>query len=144
MIFGLKQFALEGVGWLPVVAIALGVAIGVVFVRRQRRLDDPLIDLGLFRVPTFTSSLFLYGFGILLVFGGFLFVPQYLQLVLGLSPLEAGLWTLPWALAFVVGSQADAELAQRFAPTTSWPPASRSRPRGSSSSRRSTRRPGSR
>ncbi len=117
-IFGLKQFALEGFGWLPVVAIALGVAIGVVFVRRQRRLDDPLIDLGLFRVPTFTSSLFLYGFGILLVFGGFLFVPQYLQLVLGLSPLEAGLWTLPWALAFVVGSQVTPKLAQRFAPTT--------------------------
>ncbi len=88
------------------------------FVRRQQRLDDPLIDLGLFRVPTFTSSLFLYGFGILMVFGGFLFVPQYLQLVLGLSPLEAGLWTLPWALAFVVGSQVTPKLAQRFAPTT--------------------------
>jgi DHA2 family multidrug resistance protein-like MFS transporter len=32
--------------------------------------------------------------------------------------LEAGLWTLPWALAFVVGSQATPKLAQRFAPTT--------------------------
>jgi MFS transporter, DHA2 family, multidrug resistance protein len=117
-IFGLKQWAQDGIGWLAVISIALGLAVGVVFVRRQRRLDDPLIDLGLFRVPTFTSSLFLYGFGILLVFGGFLFVPQYLQLVLGLSPLEAGLWTLPWALAFVVGSQVTPKLAQRFAPTT--------------------------
>ena len=118
VIFGLKQFAQEGIGWLAVASLALGLAIGAVFVRRQRRLDDPLIDLGLFRVPAFTSSLFLYGFGILLVFGGFLFVPQYLQLVLGLSPLEAGLWTLPWALAFVVGSQLTPKLAQRFAPTT--------------------------
>ncbi len=118
VIFGLKQFAQDGIGWLPVLSIALGLAIGAVFVRRQRRLDDPLIDLGLFRVPAFTSSLFLYGFGILMVFGGFLFVPQYLQLVLGLSPLEAGLWTLPWALAFVVGSQVTPKLAQRFAPTT--------------------------
>ena len=118
VIFGLKQFAQEGIGWLAVASLALGLAIGVVFVRRQRRLDDPLIDLGLFRVPAFTSSLFLYGFGILLVFGGFLFVPQYLQLVLGLSPLEAGLWTLPWALAFVVGSQLTPKLSQRFAPTT--------------------------
>ena len=118
VIYGLKQFAQDGIGWSAVVSVAFGLAIGVVFVRRQRRLDDPLIDLGLFRVPTFTSSLFLYGFGILLVFGGFLFVPQYLQLVLGLSPLEAGLWTLPWALAFVVGSQVTPKLAQRFAPTT--------------------------
>jgi DHA2 family multidrug resistance protein-like MFS transporter len=118
VIFGLKQFAQDGFGWAPMLSIVLGLAIGFVFVRRQQRLDDPLIDLGLFRVPTFTSSLFLYGFGILMVFGGFLFVPQYLQLVLGLSPLEAGLWTLPWALAFVVGSQITPRLAQRFAPTT--------------------------
>jgi MFS transporter, DHA2 family, multidrug resistance protein len=118
VIFGLKQFAQDGIGWLPVASIALGLAIGVVFVRRQRRLDDPLIDLGLFRVPTFTSSLLLYGLGILMVFGGFLFLPQFLQLVLGLSPLEAGLWTLPWALAFVVGSLVTPRLAQRFAPTT--------------------------
>ena len=88
VIFGLKQFAQDGIGWPPLFSMALGLAIGALFVRRQRRLDDPLIDLGLFRVPTFTSSLFLYGFGILMVFGGFLFVPQYLQLVLGLSPLE--------------------------------------------------------
>jgi DHA2 family multidrug resistance protein-like MFS transporter len=50
------------------------------------------------------------------VFGGFLFLPQFLQLVLGLSPLEAGLWTLPWALAFVVGSQLTPRLARRFSP----------------------------
>jgi DHA2 family multidrug resistance protein-like MFS transporter len=118
VIFGLKQFAQDGIGWLPVASIVLGLAIGALFVRRQRRLADPLIDLALFRVPSFTSSLFLYGFGILTVFGGFLLVPQYLQLVLGLSPLEAGLWTLPWALAFVVGSQATPKFAQRFAPTT--------------------------
>jgi MFS transporter, DHA2 family, multidrug resistance protein len=118
VIFGLKQFAQDGMGWLPVFSMALGLAIGVAFVRRQQRLDDPLIDLGLFRIPTFTSSLVLYGLGILLVFGGFLFLPQFLQLVLGLSPLEAGLWTLPWALAFVVGSQVTPRLVQRFAPGT--------------------------
>jgi DHA2 family multidrug resistance protein-like MFS transporter len=118
VILGLKQFAQDGFGWLPVSSIVLGLALAVAFVRRQRGLDDPLIDLGLFRVPNFTSSLLLYGIGILLVFGGFLFLPQFLQLVLGLSPLEAGLWTLPWALAFVVGSQVTPKLAQRFAPTT--------------------------
>jgi DHA2 family multidrug resistance protein-like MFS transporter len=37
-------------------------------------------------------------------FGVFVFVTQYLQLVLGLSPLAAGLWTTPFALSFVVGS----------------------------------------
>jgi MFS transporter, DHA2 family, multidrug resistance protein len=50
--------------------------------------------------------------------GGFLFLPQYLQLVLGLSPLAAGLWSVPWAAAFVVGSQATPILVQRFPPAT--------------------------
>jgi MFS transporter, DHA2 family, multidrug resistance protein len=104
MIFGLKQIAQEGVSWLPVLSILAGLVIGVVFVQRQRRLTDPFIDLRLFRIPAFSASLATYGLGILVVFGGFLFLPQYLQLVLGLSPLEAGLWILPWALAFVVGS----------------------------------------
>jgi DHA2 family multidrug resistance protein-like MFS transporter len=87
-----------------------------VFVRRQRRLADPFIDLHLFRIPAFSASLAAYGLGIFLVFGGFLFLPQYLQLVLGLSPLQAGLWTLPWALAFVVGSQLTPRIVRRVRP----------------------------
>jgi MFS transporter, DHA2 family, multidrug resistance protein len=115
-IFGLKQIAQDGVGPVAVASILVGLAIGVAFVRRQRHLDDPFIDLRLFRAPGFSASLATYGLGIVFVFGGFLFLPQYLQLVLGLSPLEAGLWTLPWALAFVVGSQLTPRLARRFPP----------------------------
>jgi MFS transporter, DHA2 family, multidrug resistance protein len=110
-IFGLKLIAQDGLAWLPVLSIVVGLAIGWAFVGRQRTLDDPFVDLGLFRSPAFSASLATYGVGILLVFGGFLFLPQFLQLVLGLSPLEAGLWTLPWALAFVVGSQLTPRLA---------------------------------
>jgi DHA2 family multidrug resistance protein-like MFS transporter len=115
-IYGLKQIAQDGVGAVPVAAILLGIGIGVAFVRRQRRLADPFIDLGLFAAPGFSASLAVYGLGIVFVFGGFLFLPQFLQLVLGLSPLDAGLWTLPWALAFVVGSQLTPRLARRIPP----------------------------
>jgi DHA2 family multidrug resistance protein-like MFS transporter len=94
----------------------VGLAIGRAFVRRQRTLEDPFVDLALFRSPGFSASLATYGVGILLVFGGFLFLPQYLQLVLGLSPLEAGLWTLPWALAFVVGSNVTPIVVRRIPP----------------------------
>ena len=115
-IFGLKQIAQNGVGVLPVLSILLGVALGVLFVRRQRGLVDPFIDLRLFRAPGFSAALATYGLGVVVVFGGFLFLPQYLQLVLGLSPLEAGIWTMPWALAFVVGSQLTPRLARRIRP----------------------------
>jgi DHA2 family multidrug resistance protein-like MFS transporter len=118
VIYALKLFAQDGFGWIPVASIALGATIAGLFVRRQRRLADPLIDLALFRTPGFSASMVVYAVGIMLVFGGFLFIPQYLQLVLGLSPLEAGLWTLPWAMAFVVGSQLTPPIARRFPPAT--------------------------
>jgi DHA2 family multidrug resistance protein-like MFS transporter len=115
-IFGLKQVAQNGWGWVPAVSILAGVVVGLAFVRRQRRLADPFIDLRLFRAAGFSASLAAYGLGVIVVFGGFLFLPQYLQLVLGLSPLEAGVWTLPWALAFVVGSQLTPRLVRRIRP----------------------------
>ncbi|WP_068274260.1 MFS transporter [Aldersonia kunmingensis] len=116
VVYGLKQFAQSGVSGDAIVAVVIGVVLGCVFVRRQRRLPDPLIDLGLFRNPAFTAATATYGIGVLLVFGGFLFIPQYLQLSLGMSPLEAGFWALPSSLAFVVGSNVTPLLARRIPP----------------------------
>ena len=50
------------------------------------------------------------------MFGIEVFVAQYFQLVLGYSPLEAGLWSVPGAAAFVVGSQLTPPLAARVRP----------------------------
>jgi MFS transporter, DHA2 family, multidrug resistance protein len=104
VIYGLKQIAQAGLWWLPVASIVTGLVVGVAFIRRQRRLADPFIDLRLFSRPEFSASLTTYMIGTFVGFGAFVFMAQYLQLVLGLSPLEAGLWTVPWPLAFVVGS----------------------------------------
>ncbi|MGH2679768.1 MAG: MFS transporter [Actinomycetota bacterium] len=117
-IYALKRFAEDGLGVEPAVAIVAGLAIAVAFVRRQRRLADPFIDLRLFEAPGFSGSLTLYGLGIVFIFGGFLFLPQFLQLVVGLTPLEAGLWTVPWSISFVVGSQLTPRLARRIPPAT--------------------------
>ena len=116
VIFGLKQIAQEGIDLLPIVAIVMGVVLGVVFVRRQRSLDDPMIDLELFRNRAFNAALTTNVLGIFIAFGYFLFVAQYLQLVLGLSPLEAGLWSLPSAVGFIVGSQVGPVLLHRYRP----------------------------
>ena len=104
VIFGIKRIAEHGLSAAPALAIAAGLALGVVFVRRQGRLADPLVDLGLFRAPTFSASLVVNTLAFLVMYGVFLFIPQYLQLVLGFSPLRAGLWTLPSSAAFIVGS----------------------------------------
>jgi MFS transporter, DHA2 family, multidrug resistance protein len=86
VIYGLKQIAQDGLGLLPAVSILAGLALGVAFVRRQRALADPLIDLRLFRLPAFSGSLATFTLAIFAMFGTFLFIAQYLQLVLGLSP----------------------------------------------------------
>ncbi|KAA1427622.1 MFS transporter [Nocardioides antri] len=117
LVYGLKRAAQDGMTTAAVVTALAGVALAIVFIRRQRRLVDPLIDLSLFRIPAFSAALATYGIGIFVIFGGFLFIPQYLQLVLGMTPLEAGLWTLPWALSFVVGSNVTPVLARRIDPT---------------------------
>ena len=116
VIYGLKLIAQDGVNIPAVAGVLAGLVIGTAFVRRQKQLVDPLIDLRLFAIPTFRASLVLYGGAILLLFGAFLFLPQYLQLVLGLSPLHGGLWTLPWALGFVLGSLLTPALARRIRP----------------------------
>ena len=96
----------------------IGLALGAAFVDRQRRLADPLIDLGLFRRPAFSLALSANTLAFAVLFGLEVFVAQYLQLVLGYSPLEAGLWSVPGAAAFVVGSQLTPMLAKRLRPPT--------------------------
>jgi DHA2 family multidrug resistance protein-like MFS transporter len=116
VVFGLKQTAQNGIGPLPVAAVVVGLAVGLLFVRRQRRLADPMIDLRLFGSRAFDAALATNLFGIFIVVGYFLFVAQYLQLVLGLSPLQAGLWSLPSALGFIVGSNLAPRLLRHLRP----------------------------
>lgn len=116
MIYGLKETAQNGFGLLPALAILAGLTVGWGFVRRQRRLADPLIDLRLFRIPAFNGSLATNMLGIFVAVGYFLFVAQYLQLVLGMTPLEAGLWSLPSAAGFIVGSTLAPRYVHRIRP----------------------------
>jgi DHA2 family multidrug resistance protein-like MFS transporter len=116
IIFGLKQMAESGLSAMSVGSVVAGLVIGYTFVQRQTKLADPLIDLRLFRVPEFSASLATYTLGIFFSFGSFLFIAQYLQLVIGLSPLQAGLYSVPGALSFIIGSNLAPKLVQRVRP----------------------------
>jgi DHA2 family multidrug resistance protein-like MFS transporter len=116
VIYGIKHMAEHGAGWQAALPILAGLAIGSLFLRRQRRLADPFLDLRLFRNPVISAALAINVLGFLFLFGSFLFIGQYLQLVKGFSPLEAGLWSLPSALAFILGTPIVPVLAHRFRP----------------------------
>jgi MFS transporter, DHA2 family, multidrug resistance protein len=114
VIYGLKHIAAHGVAWLPALIALAGVIIGFLFIRRQRRLAYPLLDLSLFRQASFAAAIAAYGLSCLAMFGIYIFIAQYLQLVLDLSSVRAGLAMLPWSLAFVVGSLLAPRMAQRW------------------------------
>jgi DHA2 family multidrug resistance protein-like MFS transporter len=114
VIYGLKRVAEHGPELLAAISVVAGILVGAVFVRRQPRLAHPLIDLRLFRSATFSSALAMYLIGTFAVFGGFVFIAQYLQLVLGLPPLRAGLWSLPSFGAFILGSMIVPAIARRI------------------------------
>jgi len=116
VIYGLKRMAEGGLGWPPTLAIVAGLGLGVAFVRRQRSLTDPLIDLRLFRSPAFSGALAAYTLGTFVGFGAYVFIAQYLQLVLGLEPLPAGLWTVPSMLAYIAGSFLVPRIVRRIRP----------------------------
>jgi DHA2 family multidrug resistance protein-like MFS transporter len=116
VIYGCKRIAEDGVVWQALVAIAAGLAIGAVFVHRQRRLADPMIDLRLFRTPALSAALGTNIVALFVAFGFFLLIAQYLQLVLGMGPFEAGLWTAPTGVAFVAGSMLSPVLVRRIHP----------------------------
>ncbi|MBU4611099.1 MFS transporter [Achromobacter sp. GG226] len=85
-------------------AFAVGALALVVFARRQRRSDDPMIDLAIFRLPGFGAAVVAALVAAIALMGVELALTQRLQLVLGMSPLAAGLYLLPLPLAaFVAG-----------------------------------------
>jgi MFS transporter, DHA2 family, multidrug resistance protein len=116
MIYGLKRIAEDGLGLLPSISTAAGLAVGIAFLLRQRTLGSPLLDLRLFRVPAFCASLATHTLAFFAIGGMFFLTAQYLQLVLGLSPLRAGLWmALPFG-GFIVGSMLTPPIVRRVRP----------------------------
>jgi DHA2 family multidrug resistance protein-like MFS transporter len=117
-IWGLKELARTGWALGPAAALAIGVALGVLFVRRQTRLPAPLLDLRLFRIRSVSVSLAVMLVTGVVMAGLSLLGTLYLQVVVGLSPLAAGLWLIPQAIVMIIGFQVAAAVAKRWSPRT--------------------------
>ncbi len=101
-IYAIKEFAAEGWSVERTVALVVGLTLGAIFVARQRRLDDPMIDLDLFDDRRFSVSIWTNVVCMFALLGNSIIVTQYLQSVLGDSPLKAALWSIaPSALVAV-------------------------------------------
>ncbi len=112
-VYGIKQLAEQGVTTEPVAAMTLGAVGGWLFVRRQATARHPLIDLGLFSNRAFSGAL---GANLLSMMGyaGFLFfAAQFLQLVVGLSPMAAATVLVPGLVVTIVAGFTVVRLARR-------------------------------
>jgi DHA2 family multidrug resistance protein-like MFS transporter len=102
LVYGLKEFVHNGFHVDAIVAGLVGAAALTLFVRRQLRLPDPLIDIRLFCNRTFSTVVAANVLSVLGLSGVVYFLSQYFQLVHGYSPLHAGLAELPAAVAAMV------------------------------------------
>ena len=115
-VYGIKRIAEHGLGSLGIAAILAGLAVGAAFVKRQSGLSDPLVDVGLFRLPAFSAALAANVASAFVAIGIELFTAQYLQLVLGMEPFEAGLWSLPSVAGIIAGSMLAPQLVRVVRP----------------------------
>ncbi|GII55121.1 MFS transporter [Planotetraspora thailandica] len=104
LVYALKEAAQGGLAQAQVAAsAAVGLAALVVFVRRQTKLAEPLIDVRLFRRRAFSASVTAELIAMFTMLAMSLVFAQYFQLVAGWTPLVAGLAGLPGGLAGGVG-----------------------------------------
>ncbi|MFS0697505.1 MFS transporter [Streptomyces nitrosporeus] len=114
VVYAVKELAAHGAGWGVAVAAAGGVLALTWFVRRQFRLPAPLLDMALFRHRGFSGAVLADLLTILGLSGLIFFLSQFLQLVQGRSPLEAGLAELPAAVGAVAAGLLAGRAARRL------------------------------
>ncbi|MDT0328623.1 MFS transporter [Nocardiopsis lambiniae] len=113
-VYGVKKLATEGLSPVPVASLAIGLILGYLFVRRQKKLDEPLIDVSLFRHRVFSVAV---ATNLMIVFSlvsSLFFLTQYLQLVLGISPMRAGFVLIPGLVLSVLAGLVAVRLARHL------------------------------
>lgn len=113
-VYAIKSLAGGSAGTVTAAAAVLGAGSGIAFVRRQLARPQPLLDLSLFRSRVVTAAISANLLSIAALSGLLLIASQYLQLVLGRSPMDAGLLLVPGLVAAVLAGLAAVPLARRF------------------------------
>ena len=104
-------------GWtsVPILGGLIGgVGLLIVFVLVERRLAHPMLDVRLFKNARFTAASCSITTAFFALFGFIFLITQFLQLVQGFTPLQAGVRTLPFAIATGIMSPLAIVLMHRF------------------------------
>lgn len=118
IIYGVKRFVVYGADLRAIVAVLVGCALCMFFASRQKRMAQPMIELTLFHNRSFSVALWANIISVTAASGAFLFATQYLQIVAGISPLEAGLWLAPMGIVHLIAAMLTPKLTRCFEPRT--------------------------
>ncbi|NEE01219.1 MFS transporter [Phytoactinopolyspora halotolerans] len=116
LVYAVKHATTHGFDTQTTATVLIGTTCSALFVRRQLRLESPLLDMRLFADRAFSAALSILLFGLVGVGGLMLLVTQYLQLVEGLAPLQAGAWMGLPALAMLAAAIGGPLAARRIRP----------------------------
>ena len=98
-----KQFG-EWTDWSVGGLIVIGLVFVAVFVFVESRAREPIVPLGLFRIPAFTASVSAFFLAIMGFFAAVVFLPRWFQFVQGSSATESGYQILPLLLGLIVAA----------------------------------------
>jgi DHA2 family multidrug resistance protein-like MFS transporter len=113
-IYGIKEWAVHGTDARWIACVAVGLALGVAFARRQLRHPDPMIAPDLLRNRAFGAAVVGNVVCTFALVGNAVFMTSYLQLVLGYDPLVAALWSLVPTVGVGLTAPFASGLGQRF------------------------------
>ncbi|WNI31746.1 MFS transporter [Streptomyces sp. ITFR-6] len=113
VVYGVKETAAHGMDTRNALVIVAGLVVGWFFVRRQQSRDDAMISRELFRGRGFAAGIGLNALASFAMMGSAFFTTQYLQSVLGMSTMEASLWSLAPSLAVGAAAPTATAVAQR-------------------------------
>lgn len=94
VIEGIKTLASDGWALWRLALILVGIVAGALFIGRQQHLAHPLVDVTLLRDRRFATTIWINLIAMFGILGNAIIMTQYLQSVLGYSPLSAALWSL--------------------------------------------------
>jgi EmrB/QacA subfamily drug resistance transporter len=115
LLFGIIEGPSEG--WTaPAVVIGFvgGAVMLVAFILWELHTPDPMLDVSFFKNPRFSAASIAVTFVFFALFGSIFFLSQYIQFVLGYSPLQAGAALIPVAVALMVSAPTSSFLVARF------------------------------
>ena len=116
IVYGIKTLAVDGIASIAIPAMVLGLGAGWLFVRRQLRIDSPMLDMRLFRKGPFSGAILVNLLSVIGLVGFLYFVAQHLQLILGMSPMNAGLALLPGLVFMMAAGLGVVPIARRVSP----------------------------